>query len=112
VGKHAAERLRKMFGIEGLDLLSVVFEVSQTTGWGIYESRDIDLRRNRGTIIIRECFEAQAWRKKPYKACHWSRGYAAGVMSVVFGRPVEATEVKCLAAGDEYCEFRIRPEPP
>jgi len=112
VGKRIAESLREMFGVEGIDLILAVTQAVQTTGWGIVEARDVDLKRGLETIIIRECFEALAWRKKPYKACHWSRGYIAGTASVTFGRPVEVVEVKCLATGDEYCEFRVRPEKP
>jgi predicted hydrocarbon binding protein len=29
-------------------------------------------------------------------------------MSAVFGKPVEAVEVKCMAKGDEHCEFKIQ----
>jgi len=110
VGKRVAESLSKIFGVEGIEIISAVIQAVQTTGWGIVEARDVDLKRGRETIIIRECFEALAWRKKPYKACHWARGYIAGTACVTFGRPMEAVEVKCLAAGDEYCEFRVRPE--
>lgn len=112
VGKRVAESLRKMFGVEGMGLMQTIIQAVQATGWGIVEARDVDLKRGRETIIIRECFEALAWRKKPYKACHWARGYIAGTASVVFGRPVEVVEVKCLATGDEYCEFRVQPERP
>ena len=31
-----------------------------------------------------------------------------GFMSVVFGKPVEVKEVKCLANGNKHCEFLIR----
>jgi len=112
VGKRVAERLRRMFGVERTDLIQTVNQAVQTTGWGIVETRNVDFKRGRETIIIRECFEALAWRKKPYKACHWVRGYMAGVASVVFDRPMEAVEIKCLATGDEYCEFKVRPEKP
>lgn len=112
VGKRIAESLKEMFGVEGMDLLQTINQAVQATGWGIIEARDVDLKRGRETIVIRECFEALAWRKKPYKACHWARGYIAGTASVVFGRPVEVVEVKCLATGDEYCEFKVQPERP
>ena len=112
VGEHVAKALKKAFGVEGMDLTLAIIQAVQATGWGIVEARDVDLKRGRETIIIRECFEALAWRKKPYKACHWARGYIAGTASVVFGRPVEVVEVKCLAMGDGYCEFRVRPERP
>lgn len=72
------------------------------------EVRKLDFKQLSGTVILRDCFEAAAWLKKLQKACHWNRGYIAGVMREVFGKPVEAVEVKCSAAGDEYCEFNIQ----
>lgn len=70
----------------------------------------IDVERPSATIVIKENFEAIAQDKKPYKACHWSRGFITGYFGAVFGKPVEVTEVKCLAAGDEHCEFEVKPE--
>jgi len=110
VGERVTLTLKKIFGLEGMDLVSAVAQSVQATGWGIIEPRDINLERNRGIIVIKQCFEALAWRKKPYKVCHWSRGYIAGVASVIADRPMEATEVKCLATGDEYCEFKYQPQ--
>ena len=39
------------------------------------------------------------------------RGVAAGIAAALWGAPperVEAEEVKCVAKGDPYCEFRVR----
>jgi len=112
VGERVALTLKRIFGVEGMDLISAVAQAVQATGWGVIEPRDIDLERHQGIIIIKQCFEALAWRKKPYKICHWSRGYIAGVANVIFGIPMKAEEIKCLATGDEYCEFRVEPERP
>jgi len=112
VGERVTKTLMKIFGVEGMDLILAVRQAVQTTGWGLVEFRELDLKRHRGTIIIKECFEALAWREKPYKTCHWSRGYIAGVANVIFGIPMKAEEVKCLATGDEYCEFRVEQERP
>lgn len=112
VGERVAKTLKKIFGVEETDLILAVIQAVQTTGWGLVEFRELDLKRHRATVIIKECFEALAWRKKPYKNCHWTRGYIAGVANVIFGIPMKAEEVKCLATGDEYCEFRVEPERP
>lgn len=33
----------------------------------------------------------------------------AGWFSAFFNRKVTAVEVKCIAKGDPYCQFRIKP---
>ena len=107
IGGHAARRISEMFGLKGKELLEALAQAGQATGWAITEIKEIDFEHSSATIIVKDCFEAVAWRKKPYTVCHWTRGYLAGYLSVVFNKPVEATETKCLAKGDEHCEFVI-----
>jgi len=108
VGERAAKRLREMFDIEGEELTQAFAQAVKATGWGITEVSRIDMKKHSATIIVRDCFEAAAWRKKPYNVCHWTRGYLAGYMSTVFGKRVEAVETKCMAKGDKCCEFKIQ----
>lgn len=107
-GEHSAMQLKEKYGVTGKDLILAQIQLDKATGWGMAEVSNLDFKRLSATIIIYDCFEAIAWGKKPYKVCDFTRGYVAGYMSAVFGKPVEAIEVKCLAAGDEYCEFKIQ----
>jgi predicted hydrocarbon binding protein len=107
-GAHTAKWLKEKYDLEKTGLISAFAEAMKATGWGIIEAQDINFNNPSGTIIVKECFEALAWRKKSFKACHWTRGLLAGFMSTVFGRMVEAIEVKCLATGDKNCEFKIQ----
>lgn len=108
VGEYIATRLSEIYNLHNTELVKAVFQASQATGWAIAEVNNLDSEQLSGTVILHDCFEAAAWRKKTQKACNWTRGYIAGVMSKVFGKPVEAVEVKCSATGDEYCEFNIQ----
>jgi len=108
IGQHAANRISEVFGLKGKELIEALAQAGQATGWAITEIKEIDLNRASATIIVKDCFEAVAWREKPYTVCHWTRGYLAGYLSVVFNKQVEAKETKCLAKGDEYCEFVIK----
>jgi predicted hydrocarbon binding protein len=108
VGENAAKRLREMFKVQGEELIQALAQAGKATGWGVTEVRRIDMKKPSATIIVKDCFEAVAWRKKPYTVCHWTRGYLAGYMSNVFGNPVEAVETKCMAVGESYCEFKIQ----
>jgi predicted hydrocarbon binding protein len=110
VGERTAKRLREMFHIEGKELVQASPQAVKATGWGITEVSRIDMKKHSATIIVKDCFEAAAWRQKPYNVCHWTRGYLAGYMSAVFKKRVEAVETKCMAKGDEHCEFKIQRE--
>ncbi len=39
---------------------------------------------------------------------HWVRGVACGVFSELFGGEWDATEIKCINAGDDSCVFKMR----
>jgi predicted hydrocarbon binding protein len=43
--------------------------------------------------------------------CHVWAGWAAGVARQLFERGASCEEVRCLAAGDEACDFVITPRP-
>jgi predicted hydrocarbon binding protein len=106
-GTYYAKYLSEKYGVKGNELISAIIQASKATGWGIVELKNIHSKRPSGTIIVKECFEALARGKKPYKVCHWIRGFVAGFLSLVSGQPVEAVETKCLAVGDDHCEFEI-----
>lgn len=108
VGEHAAKRLKEMFKVEGEELIQSLAQAGKATGWGITAIKRIDIKRYTATIIVKDCFEAAAWRKKPYSVCHWTRGYLAGYIGMVFGKTVEAIETKCMAKGDSHCEFKVQ----
>jgi len=107
-GSYVAKRVKEIFSIEGKDLVKALAQFIQSTGWGIIEVNSVDLKHALAAISVKDCFEAAAWRRKPYNVCHWTRGYLAGYMSAVFKKSVEAVEAKCMAKGDERCEFHIR----
>jgi predicted hydrocarbon binding protein len=108
MGRHAATRLKEMFGLEGKDLILAMAQAGQATGWSLTKVKRVNFKQLSAIIIVENSFEAAAWRKKPYNACHWTRGYLAGYMSTVFKEPVEAVEVKCMAKGDKHCKFKIQ----
>jgi len=107
-GINNAKCLSEKYSVKDIELISTIVQALKAIGWGIVEIKNIDFKRLSGTIIGRECFEALARKRKPYKVCHWIRGFVAGFQSVVFGRPVEAVETKCLTVGDEHWEFEIQ----
>lgn len=107
-GAYYAKYLSEKYGVKDTDLVSAVVQAFKALGWGIVETKNINIKHLSGIITVNECFEALAREKKPYKVCYWIRGFIAGFMSIVFRQPVEAIENKCLAIGDGHCEFEIK----
>jgi predicted hydrocarbon binding protein len=108
VGEKVTITLKEKYGVPETELVNAILQACQATGWGIPSIKDIDYQKNEATLIVRECFEALSWKRKPYKTCHWTRGYFAGMMGVIFNELIEATETKCASMGDEYCMFKLK----
>jgi len=110
VGEETIKQLIDMYNLEGREILLALLQANQATGWGIGEIADLDFQTSVADIVVYDCFEAVAWQnKKTNETCNWTRGYFAGSLSTVFHNAVEAIETKCLASGDPYCEFKIKP---
>jgi predicted hydrocarbon binding protein len=108
IGEHTALELKENYKLDKEELIQAFAQAQKATGWGIMDFQDVDFKQLSGRIIVKDGFEAYSWGKKNYKVCNWTRGMIAGFMSAIFGKPVEANEVKCLANGDEHCEFVIQ----
>ncbi len=74
-----------------------------------------EVNRERGEYIVRVYNSpyAQLPDGKVLKlgrpACHLLAGIFAGGASRLLERPYMAEETKCIAKGDEYCEFLLKP---
>ena len=101
--------LAKRYGLKEKSLISALTQATKAIGWGQIEEFNIDKKEFFARVKVRMCFEALLQERKQEKACHWTRGFVAGFLGEVFGQPVDAVELKCLAAGDEICEFEVKP---
>ncbi len=109
-GAFIAALLSKRYGLKGDTLTLALIQAAKALGWGQVEVFTVNKKRLVGKVKMRSCFEALLKSGRNEKVCHWTRGIVAGFLSEVIGKPVEAVELKCAAAGDEMCEFEIKPK--
>ncbi|MDY6965038.1 MAG: 4-vinyl reductase [Halobacteriota archaeon] len=68
------------------------------------EGEENKLRFNGGTMFAKD------YKKTGRNVCYHGAGVTAGVTSVISdGRKFSVKETNCVAAGDPYCEFVIKP---
>lgn len=84
-------------------------EMFKQVGFGTMKA-DLNLREHRATVRIWDCFECELFKGLGKPASHLVRGMMAGFLSEMLGEELYAQETSCIAAGDEYCEFRISKE--
>ena len=89
------------------DVLNLLQEIYRASGWGIIEFQEINYKEGRAKVRIKQHVVPESLGKSDKPVCHDIRGYLAGIFSRYFGRRISATEVKCTATGNEYCEFEI-----
>ena len=108
-GVMLANCMKQMFKLEGKDVIRAMAQALRNMGWGVLKIKKINVEYSYALLTMEESFEAMAWKRRPYPVCHWTRGFLAGAMTIQFKKKVEATETKCIAKGDEKCEFEISP---
>jgi len=112
-GYTYAEYVKKLLEPLSLSLEEVVkvaFDLDR--GFGDFNPEIVSLNIDRGeaTIRVYDSYEVELIRGKMNKpSCQYVRGEIAGTLSSLMGRELIALEEKCIAKGDEYCEFHIKP---
>lgn len=107
-GAHISKLLSQRYRLKGKSLTLALMQATKAIGWGRIEYYDMDENGFFSRIKVQKCFEALLRPRRKENNCHWTRGFIAGFLSEVSGKSVEAVELKCVAAGDEICEFEIR----
>ena len=109
---RAAHLFEKAESIGILDLggkCQILSNILTSLGYGIF--KPVKLHREPPQAILRvyrsiEC-ELGRGAKQPYS--QFIRGMLAGFATHCFKRPMIATETRCIAMGDPYCEFEVKP---
>lgn len=77
-------------------------------GYGLLDF-SYDKKAKKISIKVRNSFIARFYKeKRKNPVCHTVRGILAGAISMIFNRPFEIKETKCLAKGDKYCFFECK----
>ncbi|HDJ26126.1 MAG TPA: hypothetical protein ENF34_02295 [Candidatus Bathyarchaeota archaeon] len=104
-GRAAAETVLK-FGLRGLDALRAIMALGVARGWCVPELLEWDETVPRLVMRLWDNFECKpiaGQRDRP--SSHLMRGLIAGLVEGLTGKKVKVKEVKCIAEGDDYCEF-------
>ena len=111
MGKAASRadvrELRETYGLEGRDLLEAFLALRIAAGWFSYEVVEYDEEAMRFVVRLYGSFECAFFAGRGRSMGHLVRGILAGAFGEVYGREFRVREVKCVAKGDECCEFVV-----
>ncbi len=86
-------------------------EMGKHAGLGIFKLEKIDPIGGYVTFRVYESFECELFKGSNKPSGHFIRGIIAGWFAAVKGveiTEIEVEEIKCIAKGDDYCEFIAR----
>jgi len=91
------------------NMVNLAFAFAFNMGWGIPRLEELNLKKKIVKLRFYDSFECTAGKGagKPYS--HFLRGIAAGLFLHCFKTAGTVEETKCIAQGDAFCEFLIRP---
>ncbi|MDI9619278.1 MAG: hypothetical protein QFX33_00435 [Candidatus Nezhaarchaeota archaeon] len=111
-GQSHAEMAAKL-GIT--DPVQVINRISASlcasTGYGKPEVVEASANPPQATVRVYGSFECELGVKAERPYSNFFRGILAGLFTQLLGRNMEAKELKCIAKGDPYCEFKITASP-
>ncbi|MFH0987045.1 MAG: hypothetical protein V1911_03275 [Candidatus Micrarchaeota archaeon] len=98
-GSEMARQYKKRTGMGGLQLINLVKDVHEMSGWGRWQ-----IRKNEDHFT-HVCDNSEYARAKK-DSCDLLRGIIAGQMRVAFNSPaIEAVEVECASNKGKFCRF-------
>lgn len=105
--KGFAKEVSKKYNLKQLDLAKWLINTGNVSGWGNIKFIAQDNKNKTGVVEVRNGISQRIKSKIPVD--HFLRGQIAGGTSAAFNMEFECIERKCIAAGDECCEFVIKP---
>ena len=106
-GRSTAEYLAGRLDLAGEELIRECLKVYQATGLGRVELVSYNPEEPRAILRMHDSIECKAFRGQGRPASHYIRGHLSGLLSRLLDEELLAVEVKCVAAGDAYCEFEV-----
>ncbi len=109
-GESDARRLVEIFGRDvaqqSIPELSMLY---LSLGWGRPELIRFNPKPFSATIRLFDSFECSG-QKSSKASSQFVRGHMTGLINILFEKRVKCKETKCLALGDECCEFVLSEE--
>ncbi|HIH96460.1 MAG TPA: hypothetical protein HA348_03085 [Thermoplasmata archaeon] len=88
--------------------LKLTVASSNYFGWSVTDIEELGPQGAKA--VFYNSYESRSYfannkEKSIEPVCHFMAGVIAGIYAVYIGKPCECKETKCVAKGDEYCEF-------
>ena len=110
IGKDSVKNLREHFKLGGEMLLNFLACLATSLGWGKFILGEFDKETCKLKVRVEDSFECRIAKEAGESRGYLIRGYIFGVATEIFQTEnLTIEESKCIAKGDPYCEYHVKP---
>ncbi|NVM03339.1 MAG: hypothetical protein HWN67_13445 [Candidatus Helarchaeota archaeon] len=114
---HAGEKMAMQFcnilsskyNLQGIAILRAYAQIISTRGWGLVEIQDIDTEKGMMRALVKRSLIGSRKYMEPESQDYIPAGVFAGIMEYITKMKLSCEEIKCIAKGDNVCEFVVKP---
>jgi len=109
-GEGIYEGFESLFGkANGREEVEEFLHVVRAAGWGWETLKEFDVETSTTRIELAHNAECSSYGQVSIPQSQFVRGTYSAFFSSLFGKHVDAEEVRCVAKGDSVCEFLLKP---
>ena len=109
-GYLSAKKYKEIQNFSNDETLQFMMKMGSEIGWGRFNLADYNFVQKKIRIRVENSPFAATYGDSGEGVCHLIRGVLCGMANFLFARNCNVSETKCLAKGDEHCEFHIAAE--
>ena len=107
-----AKQISERFNLEGEAIFRAYAQIVGVRGWGITEIQEANIETGYARVTLKNSIFGTSMQQKHATSDALIAGVVAGIFEFITKQKIICREVKCIAKGDEICEFFAEPLSP
>ncbi|MDD1778745.1 MAG: 4-vinyl reductase, partial [Candidatus Helarchaeota archaeon] len=103
------KQLADRFKLSGEAIFRSYAQIIGVRGWGITEIKEINLQTGYARVTVKNSIIGSSMKQRHKQADAMVAGVVAGIIEFITKQKINCYEVKCIAKGDDICEFVAEP---
>ncbi len=112
LGIKFAKQISERFNLTGEAIFRAYAQVVGVRGWGITEIKEVNLETGYARVTLKNSLIGSSMTQKHAASDAIVAGVIAGIFEFISKQKIVCREVKCIAKGDDICEFIAEPLAP
>ncbi|MHA1129775.1 MAG: V4R domain-containing protein [Candidatus Helarchaeota archaeon] len=112
LGIKFAKQISERFNLIGKAIFRAYAQIVGVRGWGITEIKEVNLKTGYARVTLKNSLIGSSMKQKHATADAIVAGVIAGIFEFISKQKIVCREVKCIAKGDDICEFIAEPLAP